>query len=120
MNMKTTASAAASTLALTPNIDASIDFLKKVYPEGPWLLLAIPQNRQGRPVPGYFGPSTEALCRAWLAAHAHTHNIYWSVNPPMFDEAKKAGNKDIKEVRYFHVDVDPRVGEDLQSERARI
>ena len=120
MDMKTTAGAAPGTPALTPDIDASIDFLKKVYPEGPWLLLAIPQNRQGKLVSGYFKPATEAPCRVWLAAYAHTHNIYWSVNEPLFEEAKKAGNKDIKAVHYFHVDVDPRAGEDLQSERARI
>ena len=120
MDLKTTASVAANTATLTPNIDASVDFLKMAYPEGPWLLLAIPQNRQGKPAPGYFEPAGEALCRVWLAHHAHTHNIYWSVNPPLFTEAKKAGNKDIKAVHYFHVDVDPRAGEDLQSERERI
>jgi hypothetical protein len=119
MDMKTTARAA-STPALTPDIDASIDFLKKVYPEGPWLLLAIKQSRQGNPTPAIFFPTTEAECRAWLAEHGGKQNLYWSVNPPLQNAAKKAANADIKEVRYLHVDIDPRAGEDLQSERARI
>jgi hypothetical protein len=48
-----------------------------------------------------------------------SRNVYWQVNPPLRDLTKKAGREDIKSVNLFHVDIDPRAGEDLEAERVR-
>jgi Mesyanzhinovviridae DNA primase len=104
---------------LSPDIDASIDFLTKMYPAGRWVLTAIRPDRKGIETQT-FGPANESDCRDWLAKYNGRWNIYWSVNPPLRDLSKKAEREDIKEVAYLHVDVDPRAGEDLAEERVRL
>lgn len=47
-------------------------------------------------------------------------NLYYSLNPTLRSINKKARREDIAAVEYFHVDLDPRAGEDLESEQARI
>jgi hypothetical protein len=104
--------------APTPDNAAALDFLKKVYPEGPWVLTAIRTDRKAIETKT-FRPSSETLCLNWLQKYNGDRNIYWSVNPPLRDLEKKAEREDIKEVAYLHVDIDPRVGEDLEAERLR-
>lgn len=104
---------------ISPNIEASVDFLRKMYPSGRWVLTAIGPNRQGIDTQT-FGPLNETACKLWLRKYGGHWNIYWSVNPPLRDLSKKAEREDIKEVAYLHVDVDPRAGEDLAEERVRL
>jgi hypothetical protein len=100
------------------NNAVAIDFLKKVYPDEPWLLTAIHPDRKAMET-RTFRPETEEALLAWLHKHNGNSNIYWSTNPPLRDLTKKATREDIKEVAFLHVDVDPRAGEDLEAERAR-
>ncbi len=99
--------------------DAALDFLRKVYPDGPWVLTAIHPDRKAIET-RTFRPATEADCLAWLTRYNGERNLYWAVNKPTRDLNKKAEREDIKEVAYLHVDVDPRAGEDLVAERDRI
>ena len=108
------------TQQLSPNSDneAAIQFLKLVYPEGPWVLTAIRTDRKGVET-RTFHPATEEELVEWLTAYHGKRNIYWSVNPPVRDLQKKAAREDIKEVAYLHVDIDPRAGDDIKSEQKR-
>jgi hypothetical protein len=108
----------ATGVAATPHNQAAIDFLKLVYPQGPWVLTAIALNRKELDTKT-FRPATEGACLRWLQQYNGERNIYWSVNRPLRDLTKKTERADIKEVVYLHVDIDPRAGEDLQKERAR-
>jgi hypothetical protein len=98
---------------------AAVDFLKKVYPDGPWVVTAIRLDRKAIDTET-FRPATEADLLTWLQTYNGERNIYWSTNLPTRDLTKKAEREDIKEVAYLHVDVDPRAGEDLEAERKRI
>ncbi len=99
---------------------AAIDFLKLLYPDGVWLLTSIALDRRSIDTK-CFGPSTETQCEAWIAQYEGKRNIYFAVNNPIDPNArKKASKEQVKEVAYFHVDIDYRAGEDLGAEKARI
>lgn len=103
-----------------PDNEAAIDFLTKVYPNGPWVLTAIRNDKKGTDTKT-FRPHQQKALSDWLTEQAKTGdtNFYWSVNPTMRDLNKKAALTDIEEVAFLHVDVDPRAGEDLEAERKR-
>ena len=103
----------------------STEFLNKLYPEGPWLLTAIPVERSHEmsksPPTQTFYPGQEANVVQWLKSmEGGEFNFYFSVNPPVKDMTKKARRLDIKEMVYLHVDVDPHRDADLLDERNRI
>lgn len=101
----------------------SIDFLRKFYPKGPWLLTAIQTDRKGIDT-RVFGPRTETECFNWLETHNGQRNIYFSVNranTPFLqqDRVKKANKEDIFEAGWVHVDIDPEEGQDIEEEQER-
>ena len=101
----------------------SIDFLKKFYPKGPWLLTSIQTDRKGINT-SVFGPNSEQECFNWLEMYNGKRNIYFSVNRPntpflKSDKVKKANKEDIYEAGWLHVDIDPAEGQDLEEERER-
>nr|WP_281720181.1 VapE domain-containing protein [Nitrosomonas nitrosa] len=100
-----------------PNPDASVDFLKWYAPQGMWVLMAIATDKKSINTQT-FVPADEHLLRSWLKEHG-TKNIYFHVNPTTRALRKKAEREDIKELAWLHVDIDPRVGEDIESERTR-
>ena len=103
----------------SPQNAAALDFLKKVYPTGPWVLTAIRPDPKAIETKTFRPENARALVD-WLDNYNGKRNIYWSTNPPLRDLTKKAEREDIKEVAYLHVDIDPRAGEDLEAERKRI
>ena len=100
-----------------PHPEATIDFLKKWAPDGPWVLTAIFAERKGTAT-ATFRPDDEAELRAWLVKH-ELCNCYFHVNPTTHDLTKKAERTDISALAWLHVDIDPRAGEDLEAERER-
>lgn len=101
----------------------AVEFLTYMYPEGPWLITAIPVERKsGLPTNTQtFYPKDAARLDTWLADLDNgDFNWYFSVNPPNRDMDKKATRLDIKELAFLHVDLDPRAGEDPDEERKRI
>ena len=103
----------------------SVDFLTKMYPEGPWLLTALPvaanhADKKSPPTQTFF-PGQEANVVSWLKSmEGGEFNFYFSVNPPISAMTKKARRTDIKEMAYLHVDIDPKKGEDIDAARRRI
>ena len=97
---------------------AAEEFLLKWAPSGPWVLTSIRPDKKGI-VTATFYPSNIEDLRAWLVKFNSKSNIYFHVNSPMRDLTKKANREDIKSVDWFHVDIDPRAGEDLEDERKR-
>jgi hypothetical protein len=102
-----------------PDTEAAIRFLQMFEPEGPWVLTAIPPHRKGIQT-RTFHPHSLDILREWLERHNGFANLYFHVNRPLTDLNKKAEREDIKEVRWLHVDVDPRVGESVADEQRRI
>jgi hypothetical protein len=65
-------------------------------------------------------PVDRALLVKWIDARQGKANIYYALNPLLRSMKKKAGRVDVKEARWLHVDLDPRAGEPVEEEQARI
>ncbi len=104
-------------MAILPNDDAAIDFLEKWCPGGPWTVTAIAPNQQGIQTRSF---NNQNELRSWLSNFNGKRNIYFNVNPTIEPMDKKASETDLSELRWLHVDVDPRADEDFAEERERI
>lgn len=103
-----------------PDFDVSLRFLRLHLPEGPWCLTAI-GPRKGAIKTKTFLPGEERELLTWLAEMGRSRaNLYFTVNPVRSRMTKKPAAGDIVEVRYLHVDIDPRAGEPLAAEQERI
>lgn len=96
-----------------------IEFLRALYPKGPWVLAAI-HSDGGTPQVKTFSPEALEAAETWIARKNRDHNLYFMVNKPIKPLSKKASREDVQEVGYLHVDVDARVGEPLDEELNRI
>ena len=110
--------------SVRPDYAASLDFLRKVHPGRRWALTAIlpdkPAPGQHKTITATFDEKHEAECLKWLEEKGQTRNIYWSVAEPNKHLLKKGERTDIAKVWYLHVDIDPRAGEPIPAEQARI
>jgi hypothetical protein len=95
-----------------------LDFLNRMYPQGPWALTAIAPDKKFIET-RTFGPESEDALIDWLETHNGFRNLYFHTNPVRYAVTKKAERTDIKEVCYLHVDIDVQAGEDLAAGRQR-
>lgn len=106
--------------APTPNYERSWDWLTKFHPGRLIVVTGITLDKKSIPTET-FGPDDRAKFLKWVAACGlMPANIYFSVGEPMGAATKKLERTDIKAVHYLHVDLDPRAGEDIAQEQARI
>ncbi len=100
--------------------DEAITFLKTWAVNGPWVLTAIDSERHG--IRGkVFQPTQEKSVRECLDdCFENERNVYFHVNEVHNKVKTKASKDDVRSVTHLHVDIDPRAGEDLASEQARI
>lgn len=103
---------------MTPDYSASLAFLLRWAPEGPWILTSIEPDRKGIDTHTFRRDEQDALL-AWLAENGSRRNVYFHVNPALRTLTKKAERADIAALAWLHVDIDPRAGEDLAAERVR-
>lgn len=96
----------------------SLDFLRRFHPGRLWVLTAIGVDKS-RIVTRTFGENSIAELESFLQQHAGG-NIYYSVAEPLGPVSKKTEKTDLRAVHWLHVDLDPRVGEDITAERTRI
>lgn len=109
--------------AVGPNYDETISFLEGFHPDSWWILSAIPiEGKQGEKIipTETFEPGDTAGARRWLQNYGQTHNLYFHPAVTKDPKNKRILLQDVYKVTWLHVDVDPRVGEDLDAERARI
>lgn len=95
------------------------DFLNWLIPGGPWVLTAIhPDQKKIRTAT----LTTNDQVDAWVGERRDEWNLYYTPNPTVrpLGEHDKTKLTDIAEVVVLHVDVDPRAGEDVAEEQARI
>lgn len=105
---------------MTPDFQASLDFLRLIYPDGPWMLTAISVDKKSIEA-RTFTPKDHEDVLAWLELHKQK-NLYYSVNQPIKEarEKRKLSKTDVLSAHFVHVDVDPRAGEDVGAEQNRI
>ncbi len=95
-------------LDLIPDYDEAIRFLRWLYPDGPWLLTAIPFDRKAPFPTARFNPSDERQVLVWFLRH-ESMNLYYHVNEPIESVAdKKASKLEIARVHFLQIDMDVR------------
>lgn len=103
---------------LQPDYNASLDFLQKFRPGGPWVLSAIRPDRKEIVTRTFYGTLVSELM-GWLERVGPTYNLYFSVNPTTRPMQRKTEKEDIKELAWLHVDLDQGADETLEASRAR-
>jgi hypothetical protein len=101
-----------------PNTPAAIEFLKLLRPLGPWWLTAISTDKKSLETKT-FRDENEAA--DWIVERNGKRNIYFLLNRAVRDIGghQHAQLNEIESVEYFHVDIDPRAGEDIATEQQR-
>lgn len=103
-------------MAITPRTDLATEFLSK-WSTAPWVLTAI------SPVNGSIITQTfhdSKIMENWIAEHNGKKNLYFTINKIKGEMNSKPSRIDVAEIGAFHVDADPRAGEDIGQERIRI
>lgn len=112
---------------LLTDTDAAVAFLEAWRPGGPWVLTAIevdpPKGRDGKVKKPCIVTVTLASAeevRRWFDEYSGGRwNLYFTVNVTRGPVTKKPEKADMAAATGLHVDVDPRPGEDFDSERAQ-
>lgn len=105
-------------MSVKPNTSASLAFLQAWSPEGPWVLTSIYADG-GKTATATFTAKDHSKAREWIDERQGKQNIYFTVNPVLKSMSIKPKKTDIRGMSALHVDVDPRAGEDLATERTR-
>jgi len=103
---------------LLPSKDAVREALRLIHPEGPWHVSA---KREKGFTGKVYAPDAEGGAAGWAVAQNRTLNAYVSIAAlrPGW-QGDKATKEDVGSVGWLWVDVDPRAGEELDLERARL
>src|SRR5690606_30374345 len=88
----------------SPDIDAAIEFLEELRPDGPWNLSAITPD----------GPIAsdsffdQKMARIWIAKHARNANIHYTANYALQPTGRggRVTKKDIQLIEFLHGDFD--------------
>lgn len=102
-------------MPIEPRTDVTIDFLENWRPSGPWALTAI---KPDGPISTKTFTDLESA-KVWIDEYQGLRNLYFHVNPIRYNINTKAEKKDISALEWLHIDIDPREGEDLETERKR-
>ena len=100
------------------NSNAAVQFLQAWAEQGPWCLTSIIPDG-GKTTTVTFKLGEQSKMREWIEERQGRQNIYFTVNPVMRAMYSKPKKTDMAGMAAIHVDVDPRPGEDLDSERER-
>lgn len=96
---------------------AAIEFMKRWSPDEIWVLTGIVPD--GQTETRTFQPSAWVDAAQWIEERQGIKNLYFHVNPVRRKLDNKASKEDVAALAWLHVDIDPRVGEDFDEERAR-
>jgi KaiC/GvpD/RAD55 family RecA-like ATPase len=107
-------------LALDTEASESIEFLERAFAGAPGFLSVAASVPDGRLTTRTVAPQDISKLARFIGRYNGERNLYWSVNPLASAKQSKATKADIAALSYAHVDIDPRDGEQLASERARI
>jgi hypothetical protein len=104
---------------MIPQTNESVKFLKKLRPDGPWILTSILPD-SGSIATRTFRPEHEDEMFQWIEGFQDVRNIYFTLNSVEEDVYKKPEKIQISELIALHADVDLRIGEEYEEGRARI
>ena len=111
----------AATVGRMESVEDFFAYVSEAHCGAPLLLMAIPPG-QGKP--SHATVRTASAAAAWAEVQGQTCGVYVHVNPVRAEAARgwkgKSTLSAVECVAFLHVDIDPRVGEDREQERARI
>lgn len=107
-------------MSVEPDTAEAVAFLEKWSPEGAWILTAIVPDGGRTFTDTFMGAKRATAATAFIDKHQGENNLYFMVNPARGPLRNKAKKTDVDRVEWLHVDVDPRVGEEIVEERRRI
>src|SRR4029077_13436952 len=93
----------------------AVDFLEKLRPGGPWVLIAITPDGLIEAITA----NTPDKVNAFVRRHNGKPNLYYSVNPTRTAMSKKAAKADIAAIEYLLADLDPGNGETSEAAKKR-
>ena len=103
---------------LVPSKEAAREALRLIHPEGPWHVSA---KKEKGFTGAVFKPDSDGGAAGWAVAQNRTLNTYVSIAALRAGwKGDKAKKEDVASVGWLWVDLDPRAGEDLDLERARL
>lgn len=105
-------------MSLTPRTDLAIEFLQRWSADGPWVLTSI--GVDGAISTRTFLKEHFQEMLKWVNAFNGKRNLYFTINKVRCEMDSKPKRTDITEIVALHLDVDPRIGEDITTERIRI
>ena len=93
---------------MTNELKPSMEHIQKFLENwgGRWNLATLNPNKKGAPKVSPFEEAADAANWAVEQNEAGL-NVYFEVNPTLQPMQKKAAKKDIKEMAWLHVDIDP-------------
>lgn len=104
-----------------PDTHAAVAFLRWAREAGPWVLTAIPAEREGgRTTTETFTDQQLLGLEKFIERFNGKQNLYWMVNPARGPLNNKASKEDVEALEFLHVDIDPDKGKEIEVERARI
>jgi len=95
---------------------ATIEFLEKLRPGGPWVLTSIHPDKEWITT---ITANTAAGVAAFVKQWDGKRNLYYSVNPTRAAMTIKASKPDIAAIEYLLADLDPKEGETAEDAKAR-
>jgi len=96
--------------------DETVGFLKRLRPNGPWVLSAIVPD--GHTMTQSFSDPAEAI--TFVQRHiGNKNNLYYSINPTYKALLSKAGKNHISYIEFIHSDLDPHDGETPEAAKKR-
>lgn len=109
------------TVTPSPDADAAARFMSAMYPGGLWQITFISDGGGPRvhTINAGLSSDPEHELRQLIARNPNS-NVYFAVNPSGSVLSKKAEKDDVDHAYFLHCDLDPRAGEDVESERERI
>jgi len=103
---------------LVPSKEAAREALRLIHPECPWHVSA---KREKGFTGAVFRPDADSGAAGWAVAQNRTLNTYVSIAALRAGwKGDKAKKEDVASVGWLWVDLDPRAGEALDLERARL
>ena len=92
-----------------PDYAASIEFLSKWMPRGPWVLVAIDPNKKGIEADTFGGADLSKRLPEWLEEQGSRfkRNLYLTANSCRREMKRKPSKADIQAMSWLFVDLDP-------------
>lgn len=102
------------------NSEKAVEFLEQFIPNGLWVITAIHPETKNIETATFSAKTTDQAVD-WIEDRNGVDNLYFSVNQPeQGDYSRKLRKDQVAVVHFFHVDVDPEKGKEIELQQKQI